>query len=437
MNIAQIHDIFLRHSKISSDTRNIEPNSLFFALKGSNFNGNHFALKALELGAAFAIVDEKTEVENNKFILVENVLETLQQLAAYHRNYINVPVIALTGSNGKTTCKELLKCTLSQKFNVLATSGNLNNHIGVPLTLLQLSHAHDFAVIEMGANHQKEIELLCSIAQPNYGIITNIGKAHLEGFGGIEGVLKGKSELYVFLKKSNGLVFLRNEDSKLVQVAKGIEKITFGETNEAFLNAQLISDFPFVEFEFNSHNNLTKEEKNTLVKSKLTGKYNFYNMIAAACVASYFNISNEKIKQALETYTPQNNRSEIITKNSCKIYLDAYNANPTSMALSIENFAKEKLENKVLIIGEMNELGEDSDTEHTTIVDLIESLQFKNVFLIGTKFKSSVSTKPFVYHENTDLLLDYLSKTSFQNTAFLLKGSRSNALEKLVEKIQC
>ena len=344
MKIEQLHSLFLECGSVSTDTRKIKNNDMFFALKGENFNGNTYAKKALEAGARYSIIDEVEYKTSDKTILVDNVLETLQALATFHRLYLKIPILALTGSNGKTTTKELINSVLTQNFKTTATVGNLNNHIGVPLTLLSMNQNTEIGIVEMGANHQKEIEFLCNIAKPDFGYITNFGKAHLEGFGSVEGVIKGKSEMYDFLIANNKTIFVNSNDSIQVDKTESATRFTFG-NNNSDANIRFKDAQPFVI-------SLFKAEE---IKSQLIGDYNFNNIAAAIAIGQYFKVAITDIKKAIEGYTPTNNRSQIIEKDSNKIILDAYNANPTSMHAALLNFEKQK-GNKIAVLGDMFEL---------------------------------------------------------------------------------
>jgi len=416
MNIEDLHQLFLNATAITTDTRTIVPGSIFFALKGPNFNGNHFATEALAKGANYAIIDEPPRASDNRLIVVENVLKTLQKLANFHRNYLGIPIIGLTGSNGKTTTKELIHDVLQTKFNVVATKGNLNNHIGVPLTLLSMNKTTEIGIVEMGANHQKEIAFLSEIAEPDFGYITNFGKAHLEGFGGVQGVIKGKSELYDYLRKTNGKTFLNTDDSMQVKQAKGLEFIEFNKEK-----IPLLSTIPFIKITF----------ENTEILSNLIGAYNYTNIAAAVCIGHYFNVPIEGIKYGIENYTPSNNRSQIISKDGNTIILDAYNANPSSMKAALENFNATPGSNKQVILGDMFELGEDSALEHQAIVDLVESFDFNKVVLIGKAF-STTRVKNALLFDNFEAFK--ASEYSFPlNGTYLIKGSRGMALERILD----
>lgn len=421
MNISEIYDIFLKSSGISTDTRTIQKDNLFFSLSGDNFNGNKFAKQALEKGAKFAIIDDKNYIQKNT-ILVKNTLDTLQQLANHHRKELSIPIIALTGSNGKTTTKELINCVLSQKYNTKATKGNLNNHIGVPLTLLSMDSSTEIGIVEMGANNFNEIELLANISSPDYGYITNFGKAHLEGFGSLEGVIKAKSELYQNLRKNNKIVFLNSDNTEQVKQSKDINSFTFSENNNSNTTIQFSKTSPEVEVVY----------KNQTIKSNLIGSYNFTNIAAAISIGEYFKVNTKDIIKAIETYTSDNNRSQIINKNSNKIILDAYNANPTSMKAALESLNQLKTQNKVLFIGDMFELGESSKEEHQNIVNYIETMEINQCYILGEQFsKTTHSTKIKSHRDYNDFLNNY--NKSFTNHTILIKGSRGMALERILE----
>ena len=424
MNIKSLYKLFLDCKSVCTDTRKIKKNDLFFALKGDNFNGNKFAKTALESGAKYAIIDEK-EFKTEHTILVNNVLETLQALATYHRKHLNIPIIALTGSNGKTTTKELINVVLSQKYITSATFGNLNNHIGVPLTLLAMTNKTEIGIVEMGANNHKEIEFLCNIALPDYGYITNFGKAHLEGFGSIKGVIKAKSELYDFLKKHYKTIFINEDDIIQVEKTKNCNTFSFSENNQSSnLNIKLIDANPFVTLEFN----------NTAVQSNLIGHYNFKNISAAITIGKYFEVSNKDISLAIENYSPTNNRSQIIIKNHNKIILDAYNANPTSMQAAIESFNKLKNGYKIAFLGDMFELGKDSSVEHQLIVDLLEHSTLDKIFVVGSNFgKTKTNSKKITILNSFEELKTILIDKKIKESTLLIKGSRGMAMERILD----
>jgi UDP-N-acetylmuramoyl-tripeptide--D-alanyl-D-alanine ligase len=425
MEIATIYNYFLQSTGIATDTRKIYANNMFVALTGDNFNGNKFALSALENGAKFAIIDEIEYKLDERFILVENALETLQKLANYHRNQLKITIVGLTGSNGKTTTKELIHVVLSQKYNTKATVGNLNNHIGVPLTLLSFDKTTEIGIVEMGANHQKEIELLCSICQPDFGYITNFGKAHLEGFGGTEGVIKGKSELYEFLFANQKTAFVNTDDAIQNEKTKNINSITFGlNTSENFVSITKIETNPMVKIEFD----------NTIIKSHLIGLYNANNINAAITIGKHFGVSNEKIKFGLENYIPNNNRSQLIEKNSNKIILDAYNANPSSMNAALTNFFQLTEKNKVAILGDMYELGIESSEEHKKLIEFCFHQENSIFYFIGNDFfKHKNSNTNMNFYETFESFQTNFTKLKTENSFLLIKGSRGMKLERTLE----
>ncbi len=428
-----LYKIFEQHPVVCTDTRDIKKNALFFALRGANFNGNTFAEQAIKQGCAYAIVDEEKYVTNKQFLFVPNVLEALQALANYHKRMLNTPTIAITGSNGKTTTKELISLVLSKKYNTLSTKGNFNNHIGVPLTLLSLTNAHEMAVIEMGANHIGEIAELCTIAEPDYGIITNIGRAHLEGFGGPEGVIIAKSELYNYIKEKKGLLFVNADDALLLKLSAGGRTLLYGTTNQVNVQGTLVKADPFVQVRWKRKESITPLIDRHLVKTQLAGRYNFENILAAATIAGHFGVDEQRINDALENYTPSNSRSQLIEKGGNKILLDAYNANPTSMKAAIENFAEIKWENKILVLGDMLELGDDTLTEHQAIVNLLKEKGFENVFLVGENFNEINNVVKAQLFETTDALCEYLKANPLTNASLLVKGSRGVKLEKILD----
>lgn len=425
MDIATLYTIFLEYPSVQTDTRKIKKNDLYFALKGPNFNGNHFAKQALASGAAYAIIDESVGFEDERLIITTNVLITLQALAKYHRQQFNIPFIAITGSNGKTTTKELVFEVLSTTYTTYTTKGNLNNHIGIPLTILSVQKDAQIAVIEMGANHQKEIEGYCQYTLPTHGIITNCGKAHLEGFGGIVGVRKGKGELFDYLRSSQGTVFLMNDYDYLLEMSKGIANIKTYGTNDADIVGIANEKKSFLEVTIKKGIDIAP------ISTNLVGNYNLPNVLVAVAVGKYFTVPNEKIKKALESYLPTNSRSQLITQGSNKIILDAYNANPTSMKAAIENIANMPNANKILMLGGMMELGEDSIAEHQAIIDLIATSNWKEVVLVGGDF--SKVKNYYHYFTNSTEAGKWLKEQQFKNSTILVKGSRSMQMEKVFE----
>ena len=423
MEIGSIHKIFLKSNGVSTDSRKVKKNDIYFSLKGPNFNGNEFAKSAIEKGACYAIVDQKEYVIDKSYILVEDCLKTLQNLANYHRKNSKAKIIGLTGSNGKTTSKELIFSVLKNEFKTIATTGNLNNHIGVPLTLLSIKEDTEIAIIEMGANHLKEIETLSNIADPDYGYITNFGKAHLEGFKNLEGVIKGKSELYNHLINKSRLIFINNQDKKQVELTKEYSnKFTFGEQN---------SDSIFSVKSINPKINISID--NILIESNLFGQYNIDNIAAAICIGKYFNVDNENIKAGIERYIPENNRSQIIKKGSNKIILDAYNANPTSMQLALSSFNDMKEGKKIVFIGDMFELGENSHQMHQEIVYTVEKMNFDQTFIIGDLFNKTKHSSNIKSFKNLNDLKGNMDEIS--NSAILIKGSRGMKLENILDFI--
>jgi UDP-N-acetylmuramoyl-tripeptide--D-alanyl-D-alanine ligase len=424
LSIAELYNIFLQHPSVITDSRKLKQGDIFFALKGGNFNGNIFALQALQLRAAYAVIDEQPGEDHANLILVDNVLTTLQELAKHHREQLAIPFIGITGSNGKTTTKELINAVLASAFKTYTTQGNLNNHIGVPLTLLSIKKDAQMAVIEMGANHQKEIEQYCKWAQPTHAIITNCGKAHLEGFGGIEGVRKAKGELYDFVRSHNGVAFAYNEYEYFYEMSKGIREVVWYGINEGTVCGNVLSSEPFLEIK------LTKGFSFDTIKTNLVGDYNLPNVLCAITIGKYFLIDDEKIKTAIENYIPSNSRSQLIEVGSNKIILDAYNANPTSMKAAIENFMHIPSNNKILILGGMMELGAESIYEHTNLISLINNYAWKNVLLVGGDFKNVPHN--FLFVSNAEEAAQWLKQQHFQNSYFLIKGSRSVQLEKVL-----
>lgn len=427
MEIKEIHNCFLQTTGIATDNRKINADNLFVALKGDNFNGNKFALSALENGAKYAIIDEEEYKIDDRFILVDNSLTALQQLANYHRNQLPITIIGLTGSNGKTTTKELINAVLSQKYNTKATIGNLNNHIGVPLTLLSFDNTTEMGIVEMGANHQKEIEMLCEICQPDFGYITNFGKAHLEGFGGTEGVIKGKSELYAYLSANNKTAFVNTDDAIQNEKTASINRITFGLNQpQNFVNITKIETNPMVRIEFD----------NTSIQSHLIGLYNANNINAAITIGKHFGVSNEQIKFGLENYIPNNNRSQLLEKNSNKIILDAYNANPSSMNAALTNFFQLEEKNKIAILGDMFELGTESSDEHKKLIEFCFHHEEITFHFIGKDFfnhKNSNSNMKF--YETFEFFKEQLSESKIENSFMLIKGSRGMSLERTLDII--
>jgi UDP-N-acetylmuramoyl-tripeptide--D-alanyl-D-alanine ligase len=421
MTIEALYSIFEEHPSVQTDTRKLKTGDLFFALKGPSFNGNEFAAQAIAAGAAYAIIDEEAYVTGPETILVDDVLTTLQDLALYHRKQFTIPFIAITGSNGKTTTKELIHAVLSSNFHTSTTEGNLNNHIGIPLTILKVKKDAQLAVIEMGANHQKEIASYCRYTLPTHGVITNCGKAHLEGFGGVEGVRKGKGELYDYLRSNGGTAFVMWDYDYLQTMSRGIKEIITYGTKDASLNGHAIKSEPFLEIK------LDHSLFPTPLQTQLVGAYNLPNVLVAVTIGLYFKVPAEKIHSAIENYTPSNSRSQLVKWGTNQVILDAYNANPSSMRLAIENFAGINQPNKTLLLGAMAELGEESLEEHKAIIELIQKYQWKNVVLVGGDFLKI--KHPFLSFNNSTEAANWVKEQDFQNAHLLVKGSRSMRME--------
>lgn len=423
MIMADLYQLYRQYPSVQTDTRKLQSGDLFFALKGPNFNGNGFAQQAISSGAAYAVIDEAQYAIEGKTILVPDVLEALQGLARHHRQQLNIPFLAITGSNGKTTTKELIHAVLSTTFRTYTTEGNLNNHIGVPLTILKIRGDAQMAVIEMGANHQKEIESYCRIALPTHGLITNCGKAHLEGFGGVEGVRKGKGELFDALRTGNGIAFAMWDYDYLHTMSQGIRQIVKYGTAEGDVVGTVVQSDPFLQVTFT-------KGLNGIVSTQLVGSYNLPNVLAAVAVGLHFGVAEANIKTALESYAPSNSRSQLVNKGSNRIILDAYNANPSSMKLAIENFAKIAGDNKILLLGAMAELGDESIAEHQQIIQTIAQYPWKAVALVGGDFQKI--NHPFQRFDNATDAGIWLQHQNPQNSILLVKGSRSTGMEKVV-----
>lgn len=431
MRIEEIYKIYRQHPSIQTDSRKLQKDDLFFALKGPNFNGNLFAEQALGKGAAFVFVDENISFTHDRIILTDDVLKTLQQLAHFHRQQFNkskgkskIPFIAITGSNGKTTTKELLHEVLSSTYKTYTTQGNLNNHIGIPLTILKIKQDAEMAVIEMGANHLKEIAGYCEYTMPTHGLITNSGKAHLEGFGSVENVKKGKGELFEYLKINNGTAFVNTDDNAVVELSNGISKALFYGRDSKDIKGKIVNGDPFLEINIEGPQPLD-------IKTKLVGTYNFSNVLAAVCIGNYFEIENEKIKKAIENYIPSNSRSQLIKQETNIIVLDAYNANPSSMKAAIENFGALKGDKKILVLGAMMELGTETKTEHDYIISIIDKYKWEAVVLVGEGFRKS--NKGYINFDNVIEAKEWLQHYHPKDTHILIKGSRSMQMEKVLE----
>ena len=427
MQIQDLYSIFLLHPSIQTDTRKLQPGDLFFALRGPSFNGNLFAKQALDAGAAYVVIDEPVTFADDRLIETTGVLQTLQDLAKYHRQQFTIPFLAITGSNGKTTTKELVSEVLATTFKTSTTKGNLNNHIGVPLTILSIQKDAEVAVIEMGANHQKEIEGYCRYTMPTHGIITNCGKAHLEGFGGEEGVRKGKGELFDYLRLNGGTAFIMNDYGYLQEMSKGIPVIKTYGTAEADIAGVADKTAGFLQVEMTKGTTIKK------IATNLVGGYNLPNVLAAVAVGKYFMVTDVAIKNALTSYVPSNSRSQMIERGTNKIILDAYNANPTSMKAAIENFAKMEGANKILLLGGMMELGTESIAEHEAIVKLIDENKWKAVVLVGGDFAKI--KHGHLYFPYSAEAKEWLDEQHFENSKLLVKGSRSMQMEKVIADV--
>lgn len=425
MSIIDLYDLFIHNPQITTDSRNCPKGSIFFALKGDKFDGNQYAGKALASGCVYAVIDNPDYYIGERTILVDNVLKTLQQLAHHHRKVLGLPIIGITGTNGKTTTKELLAAVLSTKFNLLYTEGNFNNHIGVPLTLLRLTHDHEMAVIEMGASHPGDIKELVDIVHPNYGIITNVGRAHLEGFGSFEGVIRTKGELYDYIHRSKGKIFIKKENEYLQSIAKGIEQITYGNGDDAFASGQVVSCDPFLVF------NWKQQGKLHTVETHMIGSYNLDNVLAAVAVGRFFKIPAERISRAIAAYEPTNNRSQFKKTDNNELIIDAYNANPSSMKVALDNFITIPVQPKAIILGDMRELGPTSNELHAEVVEQIKKGQFDKVFLCGEHF--SKVGKEFSPFATTEAMTEELRRQPLKGYHILIKGSHSMGLEKLVD----
>lgn len=430
ISIENLYSHYLKNPVISTDTRNIIKDCIFFALKGDNFNANEFAEQALHKGAAFAVVDEAKYAKNDRCLLVADVLTMLQDLARHHREQLNIPVIGLTGSNGKTTSKELINAVLVERYKAFATFGNLNNHIGVPLSILSIGSDVQVAVIEMGANHRKEIELLCTIAQPTHGIITNVGMAHLDGFGGFEGVKKGKAELYSYLRKNHGYTFINRNNPYLLEMsaAAGLTKlIYYGTENGNTIKGELKSSDPFIEVEWTNH------EVSSTVKTNLTGSYNFENILAAICIGDFFDMKPEQINAGLANYQPNNNRSQLTKTENNTVICDFYNANPSSMSAALNNISSLSSDKKAAILGDMFELGPESAKQHELIARQAAECGLDEIILIGKHFYAFKDKFGALFFETPTEAAEHLQLNRIKNTLVLLKGSRGMKLESLLQ----
>lgn len=423
MNVIEsIYQHYTKRYLISTDSRSIEKDCVFVAIKGERFDGNDFAYKVASEGIAACVIADRNDLPHHeRLFIVDDSISTLQQLAKLHRERINIPVIGITGTNGKTTTKELTAAVLSKKYNIIYTQGNYNNHIGVPLTLLQMRPDTEMAVVEMGANHINEIAQLCSIAQPDFGLITNIGKAHIEGFGSFEGVVKTKNELYEHIRNNGGKIFVNNDNTLLRELSKDLTCFSYGKDNNADIKAEVVSFNPYLTIRWNDNE----------IKTNLIGEYNFENVLAAISIGTYFNVDKTQIIKAIEDYYPTNNRSQYIKTDKNEIVMDAYNANPVSMSNAIRNFRRISSNNALLILGDMKELGKDSENEHSIIISLVKELGFNKVFLVGEELLKADIDKSFSHFSDVDELISYINTHEVKNHKILVKGSNSIHLEKL------
>ncbi len=428
----ELFELFRKHPVICTDSRKIIPGCIFFALKGPAFNGNAFAATALSSGASYAVIDEPSIKHSDKVLAVDDVLNSLQLLANYHRRQLKIPFLAITGSNGKTTTKELIRSVLSKKYKTIATKGNLNNHIGVPLTILSIPVDAEFAVIEMGANHQKEIESYCRIAEPDFGLITNVGKAHLEGFGGFEGVKKGKGELYAWISKHGGNIFINEDNEHLKSMSLPFnfrEVVNYGTGKDVYCCGELISEQPALKIEWKCQTRFGE------INSHLVGSYNFENILSAVCVGNYFKVKPEDIDAAINEYVPDNSRSQVIRKGSNTIILDAYNANPTSMEAALKNFASISADRKIVFLGDMAELGKESDDEHKRILSMINSDKYSSVVLVGKNFGQFLTSVKGIHFDDSEKAAAWVKEHLPENSYILIKGSRSTKMERILEAL--
>lgn len=430
--IQQLYEVFKQYPKITIDSRCCPPNSIFFALRGENVDGNDYAEKALNNGAEYAVVDRVDVAQNDRYIVVDDVLTAMQRLAAHHRSQMKAKIIAITGTNGKTTTKELVATVLAKKYNVLYTDKNHNNHIGVPLTLLRLTEDDEFGVIEIGANHKGEIAELCKMVQPDYGLITNFGRAHLEGFGSLEGVIEAKTELFEYLKENRGRVFININNNNIVEHSKGIGNISYAINNDkADVSGYITEQNPCVTFSWSSPRFFVVTQK---VQTNLVGTYNADNLLAAIVMGLFFEIEPESINEAIKEYIPENHRSQYLKTDNNDLVIDAYNANPSSMEAALRNFANLKYPHKTVILGDMLEMGAFSDDDHRETVDLISALKFDKVFLIGDNFSKIESS--YVTFRNVEEFITYIKDNPLINTAILLKGSNGIGLEQAIEYLK-
>ena len=424
--IEKIYELYKTAYTVTTDSRTITQNCVFVALKGEHFDGNDFAFKVAEEGIAAAVIADRQDLpKHDRLFVVEDSLKALQELARYHREQLGLPIIGITGTNGKTTTKELVSAVLAKKYNIVFTQGNFNNQLGVPLTLLRIKPGTDMAVVEMGASHPGDINELTGIGEPNYGMITNIGCAHLRDFGGYEGVIKTKNEMYQYIGAHKGLLFVNKDNELLMQLANSINKVTYGTGNDADVKGKLLSANPYLSVEWNGHK----------IDTQLVGDYNFENVMAAICIGKYFKVDDNDIVEALSSYCPTNNRSQVIETGKNRVVMDAYNANPTSMSYSIKNFRNICKDDNLLILGDMRELGKESEQEHKMIIELLKELKFKNVYLVGEEFSKVSEDSKFPTFENVETLIQHLANNPVKGKDILVKGSNGVHLNKIIDSL--
>ena len=424
--IEKIYELYKTAYTVTTDSRTITQNCVFVALKGEHFDGNDFAFKVAEEGIAAAVIADRQDLpKHDRLFVVEDSLKALQELARYHREQLGLPIIGITGTNGKTTTKELVSAVLAKKYNIVFTQGNFNNQLGVPLTLLRIKPGTDMAVVEMGASHPGDINELTGIGEPNYGMITNIGRAHLRDFGGYEGVIKTKNEMYQYIGAHKGLLFVNKDNELLMQLANSINKVTYGTGNDADVKGKLLSANPYLSVEWNGHK----------IDTQLVGDYNFENVMAAICIGKYFKVDDNDIVEALSSYCPTNNRSQVIETGKNRVVMDAYNANPTSMSYSIKNFRNICKDDNLLILGDMRELGKESEQEHKMIIELLKELKFKNVYLVGEEFSKVSEDSKFPTFENVETLIQHLANNPVKSKDILVKGSNGVHLNKIIDSL--
>ena len=424
--IEKIYELYKKSYTVTTDSRTISKDCVFVALKGEHFDGNDFALQAAEGGVAACVIADRQDLpRHERLFIVDDSLKTLQALANYHRKKLGTPIIGITGTNGKTTTKELVSAVLAKKYNISYTKGNFNNQLGVPLTLLTIKPEVELAIVEMGASHPGDIDELTNIAEPNYGVITNIGRAHLQGFGGFDGVIKTKNEMYQFIGKHKGLLFVNRDNKLLMELANNIDKITYGTDKNADIKGNVLSANPYLSVIWEKHH----------IDTQLVGDYNFENVMAAICIGKYFKVEDNDIVDALSSYCPTNNRSQVIATGHNRVVMDAYNANPTSMSFSIKNFKNICSNDCLLVLGDMRELGKESEQEHDTILKLLEELQFKNVYLVGPEFSKVAKDYNYVKFGNVDKLIEYLHSNPIMGKDVLVKGSNSIHLNKIIDSL--